>query len=109
MCVPVAPRKDDFPSEKSAIMSSIGTLASAVEVHFSPIGRRCNSECAYVRDGRFGCTFRRALGFVGCQGQGVELVRSTYGHPDAVLARKRVREAFRQAPAAPVPLRAAAS
>jgi hypothetical protein len=31
-------------------------------------------------------------------------VRKLYGHPDAALARDRVREAFRQAPAAPVPL-----
>jgi hypothetical protein len=27
-----------------------------------------------------------------------------YGHPDAAIARERVREAFRQAPTAPVPL-----
>ena len=40
---------------------------------------------------------------------GGELVRSTYGHSDAVLARERVREAFRQAPPAPAPLHAAAS
>jgi integrase len=40
---------------------------------------------------------------------GGELVRKLYGHPDAKLARERVREAFRQAPAAPVPLAAAAS
>jgi integrase len=38
---------------------------------------------------------------------GGELVRKLYGHPDAVLARERVREAFRQAPPAPTPLRAA--
>jgi integrase len=35
---------------------------------------------------------------------GGELVRKNYGHPDAALARQRVREAFRQAPAAPVPI-----
>jgi hypothetical protein len=34
---------------------------------------------------------------------GGELVRKLYGHPDAALARERVREAFRQAPSAPVP------
>jgi hypothetical protein len=33
-----------------------------------------------------------------------ELVRKLYGHPDAARARERVREAFRQAPRAPVPL-----
>jgi hypothetical protein len=38
---------------------------------------------------------------------GGELVRKLYGHPDARLARERVREAFRLAPAAPVPLVAA--
>jgi hypothetical protein len=38
---------------------------------------------------------------------GGELVRKLYGHPDAALARERVREAFRQAPAAPIPLVAA--
>ncbi len=37
-------------------------------------------------------------------GDGGELVRKLYGHPDARLARERVREAFRQAPTAPVPL-----
>jgi integrase len=37
---------------------------------------------------------------------GGKLVRTTYGHPDARLARERVREAFRQAPPAPVPLAA---
>jgi integrase len=37
---------------------------------------------------------------------GGKLVRTTYGHPDARLARERVREAFRQAPALPVPLAA---
>lgn len=31
---------------------------------------------------------------------GGELVRKLYGHPVAQLARERVREAFRQAPAA---------
>ena len=35
---------------------------------------------------------------------GGKLVRTTYGHPDAAIARERVREAFRQAPTAPVPL-----
>jgi integrase len=35
---------------------------------------------------------------------GGELVRKLYGHPDARLARERVREAFRQAPTAPIPL-----
>ena len=35
---------------------------------------------------------------------GGELVRKRYGHPDTALARKRVREAFRKAPPAPVPL-----
>jgi integrase len=35
---------------------------------------------------------------------GGKLVRTNYGHPDAVIARERIREAFRQAPAAPVPL-----
>jgi integrase len=39
---------------------------------------------------------------------GGELVRKLYGHADAALARERVREAFRQAPPAPVPIRAAA-
>jgi hypothetical protein len=39
---------------------------------------------------------------------GGELVRKLYGHPDAALARERVREAFKQAPAAPVPLLAEA-
>jgi integrase len=38
---------------------------------------------------------------------GGELVRKLYGHPDAALARERVREAFRQAPTAPAPIRAA--
>ena len=40
---------------------------------------------------------------------GGELVRKLYGHPDAALARERVREAFRQAPRAPVPLSAVGS
>jgi hypothetical protein len=44
-----------------------------------------------------------ALHYFGHQGGG-ELVRSTYGHPDAGLARERVREAFRAAPVLPVPL-----
>jgi hypothetical protein len=35
---------------------------------------------------------------------GGELVRKLYGHPDAARARERIREAFRQAPTAPVPL-----
>jgi integrase len=39
---------------------------------------------------------------------GGELVRKLYGHPDAKLARERVRKAFRQAPPAPVPLAAVA-
>jgi integrase len=38
---------------------------------------------------------------------GGELVRKLYGHPDAALARERVREAFKQAPIAPMPIRAA--
>jgi hypothetical protein len=38
---------------------------------------------------------------------GGELVRKLYGHADARLARHRVREAFRQAPVAPVPIRKA--
>jgi integrase len=37
---------------------------------------------------------------------GGELVRKLYGHPDAALARERVREAFRQAPPQPVSLAA---
>jgi integrase len=37
---------------------------------------------------------------------GGKLVRTTYGHPDARIARERVREAFRQAPPRPVPLMA---
>jgi integrase len=40
---------------------------------------------------------------------GGELVRKNYGHPDAAIARERVREAFRQAPAEPVPLVAVGS
>ena len=40
---------------------------------------------------------------------GGELVRKLYGHPDAALARERVREAFRQAPPVPVPLAAVAT
>jgi hypothetical protein len=39
---------------------------------------------------------------------GGKLVRTTYGHPDARIARERVSEAYRQAPNAPVPLIAAA-
>jgi integrase len=38
---------------------------------------------------------------------GGELVRKLYGHPDAKLARERVREAFRRGPKAPVPIRRA--
>ncbi len=40
---------------------------------------------------------------------GGELVRKLYGHPDAAIARERIREAFRQAPPAPVPLSALAA
>jgi integrase len=40
---------------------------------------------------------------------GGELVRTLYGHPDAALARERVREAFKQAPAMPVPLASTAA
>jgi hypothetical protein len=36
------------------------------------------------------------------------LVRTRYGHPDEVIARERVREAFKQAPIAPIPLVASA-
>jgi integrase len=43
------------------------------------------------------------------QQDGGELLRKLYGHPDAALARERVREAFRQAPTAPIPLAATAS
>jgi integrase len=35
---------------------------------------------------------------------GGKLVRTNYGHPDAAIARERVREAFKQAPTVPVPL-----
>jgi hypothetical protein len=35
---------------------------------------------------------------------GGELVRTNYGHPDEKIARQRVRDAYRQAPPAPVPL-----
>lgn len=38
---------------------------------------------------------------------GGELVRKTHGHPDARLARERIREAFNHAPAKPVLLQAA--
>jgi hypothetical protein len=38
---------------------------------------------------------------------GGELARKLYGHPDARLARDRIREAFRQAPPPPAPLVAA--
>ena len=36
---------------------------------------------------------------------GGKLVRTTYGHPDARIARERVREAYRARPTAPTPLR----
>jgi integrase len=36
---------------------------------------------------------------------GGELVRTTYGHPDAAIARERLREAFANAPARPAPIR----
>ena len=39
---------------------------------------------------------------------GGDLVRKVYGHADAARARERVREAFRNAPRAPVPLVAVA-
>jgi hypothetical protein len=39
---------------------------------------------------------------------GGELVRTNYGHTDAKIARERVRDAFKQALAAPVPLVATA-
>ena len=39
---------------------------------------------------------------------GGELVRKTYGHPDGLSPRERVREAFRQAPPAPAVLLATA-
>jgi integrase len=32
------------------------------------------------------------------------LVRTTYGHPDAAVARRRIREAFAKAPPTPVSL-----
>lgn len=38
---------------------------------------------------------------------GGKLVRTTYGHPDARIARDKVRDAFRVAPTAPTPLRRA--
>ena len=38
---------------------------------------------------------------------GGALVRSLYGHPDAVIARERIQAAYEDAPTAPVPLRAA--
>jgi integrase len=37
---------------------------------------------------------------------GGELVRKNYGHPDAAIARERVRDAFMRAPAPPVPIAA---
>jgi integrase len=40
---------------------------------------------------------------------GGELVRKLYGHADAALARERVREAFREAPKMPTPMRMASS
>jgi len=39
---------------------------------------------------------------------GGELVRKLYGHADARLPRERVRQAFKQAPPAPLPLVSAA-
>jgi integrase len=39
---------------------------------------------------------------------GGKLVRTNYGHPDAAIARERIREAFGRAPAAPVPIATAA-
>ena len=33
---------------------------------------------------------------------GGKLVRTTYGHPDAAIAREKVRQAFREAPAVPL-------
>jgi integrase len=39
---------------------------------------------------------------------GGELVRKLYGHPDAAIARDRIRRAFEQPPTAPVPLTAIA-
>jgi integrase len=38
---------------------------------------------------------------------GGELVRKNYGHPDVAISRERVREAFKRAPTAPIPLVAA--
>jgi integrase len=38
---------------------------------------------------------------------GGELVRSTYGHPDAKIARQRIREAYEAAPSMPTPIRKA--
>jgi integrase len=35
---------------------------------------------------------------------GGELVRTTYGHPDAAIARDKVREAYRSRPTVPTPL-----
>jgi hypothetical protein len=40
---------------------------------------------------------------------GGELVRKLYGHPDARIARERVREAFRQTPLLPTPVVAIAN
>jgi hypothetical protein len=45
---------------------------------------------------------------IGHQDSG-ELVRKLYGHPDATLARERVREAFRRHHPLPVPLLATGS
>ena len=36
---------------------------------------------------------------------GGRLVRTTSGHPDAELARRRIRAAYQSAPRAPIPLR----
>ena len=41
------------------------------------------------------------------EGDGGKLVRTNYGHPDARIARERVREAFKRAPTAPTPIRRA--
>jgi len=40
---------------------------------------------------------------------GGELVRKLYGHPDAAIARDRIREAYRVRPTAPTPIRATVS
>jgi hypothetical protein len=33
-----------------------------------------------------------------------KLIRVNYGHPDEQIGRERIRQAFKQRPAAPVPL-----